>query len=100
MRSRKPMATCSKIRAGGWALLMIGVAGCHPFPVSGRFQGEAKVDAEARVAADATVRGSVEVKVPPAPDPGPMTPVVVRASGSGPSGPRVGLIDVDGLLLN
>jgi protease IV len=94
------MATCRKIRAGCWSLLLIGVAGCHPFPISGRFQGEAKVDADARVVADAAVRGSIEVKVPPAPDPGPMTAVVVRASHSGPGALRVGLVDVDGLLLN
>jgi protease-4 len=94
------MATCRKIRAGCWTFLLIGVVGCHPLPISGRFQGEAKVDADARVVADAAVRGSIEVKLASAPDPGPMSTVVVRASHSGPAASRVGLVDVDGLLLN
>jgi len=76
--------------------LLLTLAGCQPLPLGGRI----KVDADARVAADATVRGTVEVKVPTAPDPGPMTAVVVRAGPSGPGGGRVGLVDVDGLLLN
>lgn len=94
------MAINRKIRAEGWALVLAVFSGCHPIPVSGRFQGEAKVVADARVAAEATVRGAVEVKVPPISDPGPMAAVVVRASRSGAAGPRVGLVDVDGLLLN
>ena len=80
------------------AALLLGSFGCQTSPFVGRFKGEAKVDADARVVADATVRGSVEVKMPPAPDPGPMAAVVVRA-GHGGSG-RVGLVDVDGLMLN
>jgi protease IV len=83
-----------------WFLAFLGLAGCHPLPISGRFQGEAKVDADARLVAEAAVRGSVEVKIPSAPDPGPMTPVVVRASHGGPGASRVGLIDVDGLLFH
>ena len=87
-------------RAGAWALALAVLSGCHPIPISGRFQGEAKVDADARVVADAAVRGSVEVKIASAPDPGPMAAVVVRASHSGPLSLRIGLIDVDGLLFN
>ncbi len=96
--------TGRKNRAGGWALALAlalaGLSGCHPLPVSGRFRGEAKVDADARVVADAAVRGSVEVKLATAPDPGPMTAVVVRGSHSGPEALRIGLVDVDGLLFN
>jgi protease-4 len=89
---------------GGWAawlvLVLVGLAGCHPLPISGRFTGEAKVDADARVTADAVVKGLVNVNLPTAPDPGPMVPIVVRAAHDGPSAGRVGLIDVDGLLFN
>jgi protease IV len=92
-----------KQRAGGlWAgcLVLLGLAGCHPLPISGRFSGNAKIDADARVTADAAVRGTVDVKISTAPDPGPMVPIVVRASHQNVSAPRVGLIDVDGLLFN
>ena len=78
----------------------MGSFGCRTTPFIGRFQGEAKVDANARVSADATVRGSVEVKMPSATDPGPMTAVVVRASHAWARAGRVGLVDVDGLMLN
>jgi protease-4 len=44
------------------------------------------------------IEGSLDVRMPSAPDPGPMVPVVVRAAP--PAAPRVALIDVDGLLLN
>jgi len=85
-----------------WAVaaLLVGSFGCQGTPLVGRFKGEAKVDAEARVSADATVRGSVEVKMPSATDPGPMAAVVVRGSHLGPGSGRVGMVDVDGLMLN
>ena len=90
-------------RAGIWSgiglLIFAGLSGCHPLPISGRFEGQAKVDADARVVADAAIRGSVEVKVASAPDPGPMAAVVVRAAHH-PSSARIGLVDVDGLLFN
>ncbi|WP_435010542.1 S49 family peptidase [Tundrisphaera lichenicola] len=89
-----------KNRAMVGALLLVGLSGCHQFPFTGRFRADAKVDADARVVADAAVRGSIEVKVATAPDPGPMTAVVVRPSHSGSNGLRIGLIDVDGLLVN
>ncbi len=96
-------ASPRNIGARAWILILLAVTalvGCHPIPVAGTFQAGARVDADARVQADATVKGAIEVKVPPAPDPGPMTAVVVRGSKLGPEAPRVGLIDVDGLLLN
>ncbi len=96
------LKTGSNKRARRWTLvpILIALSGCHPIPVAGRFKGEAKVDADARVVADASIRGSVEVKLATAPDPGPMTAVVVRTSHAGPEALRIGLIDVDGLLFN
>lgn len=88
-----------------WLAVGLASAGCAGIPVAGRVRvdadARAKVDGDVRVAADATatVRGSVEVKVPTTFDPGPMVATVVRPA-SGPSAGRVGLIDVDGLLLN
>ena len=46
---------------------------------------------------DGNLHAAVDLRLPTAPDPGPMVPVVVRG---GTSGSRVALIDVDGLLLN
>ena len=92
----------SNTRAG---LLIVGLWlggawGCGRLPIHGTFRAQAKVDADARVLADASVRGSVEVKLPINPDPGPMRAVVVRPAHLGPAWSRVGMIDVDGLLLN
>jgi protease-4 len=83
-------------RSRSWAasLVVVALVGCHPLPISGRFSGDAKIDA------DATVRASVDLKLPTVSDPGPMVPIVVRASHSGAGAPRIGLIDVDGLLFN
>jgi protease-4 len=85
-----------------WALhfLLALVAGYCPIPLTGTFRGQAGIRADADIRANASLQGSLEVKIPPAPDPGPMVPVVVRPSRSGPHGPRVALVDVDGLLLN
>ncbi len=83
-----------RARAAAIALL-IAVSGCATIPVSGTFRGS--VDADARVAARVEGSGSVEIKIPLASDPGPMIATPVRA---GQGGGRVGLIDVDGLLLN
>ena len=88
--------------------LAVAVAGCRGIPITGRVavdaDARAKIDSDVRVAADATatVKGSVEVKLPISPDPGPMVARVVRpaAAALGVSPGRVGLIDVDGLLLN
>ncbi len=66
--------------------------GCHTIPLSG------KVLTDARVSAGFS--GTVDVRVPSAPDPGPVVPVIVRGGNSGHASPRVAVIDVDGLLLN
>ena len=85
-------------------LAVAATPGCHGLPVTGRLQvaadGRAKVDGDLRVAADAAVKGSVEVKIPTTFDPGPMVATVVRPAHPGAVAGRVGLIDVDGLLLN
>ena len=75
-------------------VLLTGLAsqGCHTIPISG------KVDTDARVTAG--FNGTVDVRIPPAPDPGPVGPVVVRAGTAGPRSPRVAVIEVDGLILN
>jgi len=68
------------------------LAGCHPIPVDGQIR------ADARLAG--AINGTFDVKIPPAPDPGPVVPVVVRPGASGPQSPRIALIDVDGLIVN
>jgi protease-4 len=74
------------------ALLAASAWGCHPLPVTGKVQADANVTAG--------FRGSVDLRIPTAPDPGPVVPMVVRGSPAGPHAPRVAIIDVDGLLLN
>ncbi|WP_435016258.1 S49 family peptidase [Tundrisphaera sp. TA3] len=88
-----------------WAVVLaclgLGMGGgCSAFPFFGTFRGQVKADADARVVADASIRGGIEVKLATAPDPGPMAAIVVRESHSGPGAARIALIDVDGLLLN
>jgi protease IV len=68
------------------------VAGCHPIPVGG------DIRADARLAG--AINGTFDVKIPPAPDPGPVVPVVVKPGAGGPSAARVALVDVDGLIVN
>jgi protease IV len=73
------------------------LTGCPALPIVGSvgtsFRGQA--DVNARVSA--ALEGPVEIRIPPAVDPGPMVAVPVRA---GQSGARVGIVDVDGLILN
>jgi protease IV len=82
----------------GWLVIgLAGFAGCgHVLPVAATFRG----DASANVAADATLKGAFEVKLPSAVDPGEMTATVVRPGRSQEACARIALIDVDGLLLN
>ena len=71
------------------ALLLATLAGCHhPFPITGNLRTESGF------------QGTVDVRIPPATDPGPMVPTIVRASPCGPGAARVALVDVDGLILN
>jgi protease-4 len=72
--------------------LSMTLAGCHPIPV------DADVRADARVAG--AINGTFDVKIPPAPDPGPVVPIVVRSGAGGPQAARVAIVDVDGLILN
>lgn len=90
------MSGNSRPRSGA-IVILVALSGCATIPVAGTFRGH--VDADARIAATARVEGSgtVEVKLPQASDPGPMVGSPVRA---GQGGSRIGLIDVDGLLLN
>ncbi len=97
-----PGTTCNR-RAGRrlldacLAALAAIVAGCVHIPVAGQistvFRGDTRV--EGRMAA--SVEGPIRVTIPPAVDPGPMVAVPVRA---GAGGGRVGIVDVDGLILN
>jgi protease IV len=77
------------------SLSTLGLAGCgHAIPIAATFRGDAGI------AADATVRGSLEVKLPSAVDPGEMAATVVRAGNGHAPQARIALIDVDGVLLN
>lgn len=67
-------------------------AGCKPLQLTGGLRADADVEAR--------FHGSVTVQVPTAPDPGPMLPVVLRPGAAGPGGPRVAIVDLDGLILN
>lgn len=94
-------ATSSQRRAAGIALvgLACGAAGCSAIPINGlvetraAFQGHTSVDG--RLAAK--VDGPIRIELPTASDPGPMVAVPVRP---GRSDARIGVVDVDGLILN
>lgn len=74
------------------SILLFGLAGCHAIPLAGKIQTDANVSAG--------FQGTIDVRMPAAHEPGPMVPMVVRASSAGPQAPRVAIVDVDGLLLN
>lgn len=76
----------------GLILILTSLAGCRPLPLTGALRADANVAAQ--------FNGAVTVQIPTAPDPGPMVPVIVRAGASGPSSPRVAIVDVDGLIVN
>jgi protease-4 len=78
----------------GWVACaaLVVLPGCRTIPIVGKIQADANVAAG--------VQGTVDVRLPAAPDPGPMVPVVVRGGAAGAGGARVAIIDVDGLLLN
>ena len=94
MTTNGPRRT-TRSRLGPLHYLVVGLAvlpGCHPIPLIG------KIDTDARVTAG--FKGSVDVRIPPVSDPGPIVPVVVRVAPGGRLAVRIALIDVDGLLLN
>lgn len=66
------------------------LSGCHTIPIAGKIQTDATVAAG--------FQGTVDVRLPTAPDPGPMVPIVVRRGD--PRTARIALLDVDGLLVN
>ena len=68
------------------------LSGCHSIPFDGNVRADARVNG--------ALNGTFDVRVPPAPDPGPVVPVVVRAGSGGPQAPRIAVVDVDGLILN
>jgi protease IV len=84
------------------ALILVALSGCHALPISGGLSTDSRVGGH--VTTDSKVagrfEGAVDVRIPTAPDPGPMVPVVVRPARGGRPGPKVALIDVDGLILN
>ncbi len=88
----------SKFHTLGMVAAVAGsmAGGCSPLPVSGDFRGVFRGDANVAT----TVQGSLEVKVPALPEPGPLRAEVVRASPGGPGLTRIAIIDVDGLILN
>lgn len=94
-------------RPGSWpgmlaVLLGLAAAGCgHVLPIAATFRGHTGVTADANLRGAVEVRlPPVEVKLPAAADPGEMVATVVRAGQAPGSGPRIALVDVDGVLLN
>ncbi|AMV38767.1 S49 family peptidase [Planctomyces sp. SH-PL62] len=90
--------TVGEHRAAAIALIALiglagGTVGCATIPIQGLVETRTAFDG--RVAA--TVEGPIKVEIPPATDPGPMVAVPVRA---GRSAERIGIVDVDGLILN
>jgi protease-4 len=83
-------------------ILLHGVAGCKVIPVSTEVRGtmHADVVTDNNVRSDNVVRGAMEIKQPPAIDPGEMTATSVRSGNPHAAGARIALIDIDGLLLN
>lgn len=85
-----PRARCG--RGLAVSAILIGIAGCRTIPLAGQIRTDANVTAG--------FNGTVDVRVPTTPDPGPMIPKIVRSAPGGPHAPRVAIVDVDGLLLN
>jgi protease-4 len=81
-------------------LLSTVLTGCNGLPVFGTIQSNFRGDAQIAAQVNASVQGPIEVKLPTVNDPGPMVAVSVRPGKSGAASPRVGVVDVDGLILN
>jgi protease IV len=82
------------------AAASMGIAGCVEIPIVGDVHGSFHGNANIAARVTATVEAPVEIRIPPVSDPGPMVPVSVRAGSGAPGGPRVALVDLDGLILN
>jgi protease IV len=102
MGVRNTVETLSGTRGGlrAWIVVLVALPGCHAFPVTGKVDTDARVTAGFQGKIDAGFKGTVDVRVPPAPDPGPVVPMIVRRSPTGPNAPRIAILDIDGLLLN
>ena len=86
-----------------WAIVAIvsaGLSGCGGVPVFGTIHSTFRGDAQIAAHVTAAVQGPVEVKIPTINDPGPMVAVPVRPGSAGAASPRIGVVDVDGLILN
>lgn len=97
---------CSRV---GLSLLLLvsslSLIGCkHAFPVRAEVQGVGAVHATGHLRADADVdaglHGTIDVRIPPVTDAGPIVPVPLHPAPGGPGGPRIAVVDVDNLLLN
>jgi protease IV len=77
------------------------MAGCKLFPTI-PFKGDVHADAHVATSGHMTagVNGTFDIRLPAAPDPGPVIPVMIKTGANGPESARVAIIDVDGLLLN
>lgn len=90
------------MRRGALALLMVGLLGCQGFvPV--------KVETDNKVVLDGPLKGNFTAELPAAKDADPLVQVVLEGCGGDfikadktvlAKGPTIGLIDLDGLLLN
>ena len=97
-RPAEPRARTGK---AAWAVAgLLALPGCHGIPLSGKIRTDSVATASVRADVSAGFRGTVDLNIPTAPDPGPVVPVVVRGPAAGPGSPRVAVIDVDGLLVN
>src|SRR5437762_825688 len=89
---RRRCLTVVRMLAG---LLALGLAGCgRVIPLATTFRGDAGI------VADATLRGTMDLKLPSAVDPGEIAATVVRPGKGQGSHRRIALVDVDGVLLN
>ncbi len=83
----------SRILWGCSLIVTVMSTGCHSIPFHGTVHADAAVAGQ--------INGQFEVKLPAgSPDAGPIVATVVRGSPGGACSSRVGVVDVDGLMLN
>ena len=78
----------------GLAPLML--LGCRSHPFVGNIHTDAHVEGTGNLA----LNGKFDVRMPAAPDAGPVVPVIIKPGAAGPQSTRVAVLDVDGLILN
>jgi protease IV len=81
-------------------LLFVVFSGCVEIPIVGNVHSSFHGDANIAAQVSASLQGPVEVRVPTLSDPGPVQAVPVRSGRGGQVGPRIALVDLDGLILN